>query len=372
MTNGFGRLFAEQSASAVDGDSLFSRTKLTPSELAKVIELGNAFAEHAGGDGVWLLISGRFTSGNGEKSTEHQVKELLRRAFKYPKPDGPDLTLNVLLNSPGGSLDSAYTTVLYLSEYSKELKVFVPDRAKSASTLLAIGADEIYLSAFGELGPLDTQIPDPRNPANTVSALDCYQSVDYVSAFGFKTITAVLPQLISATERRISVNDLLTTASTFALGAVTPSLRSVTALDFGGWGRSLRIGEQYARRLLEAKAKDRDNVRAEHIANQLVFGYTHHLFPIDRHEAKRIGLNVKEMDENLYDEAIKVVEACQKKDFVGFLNKEQSDAVSDLVAQHLGMVHQSSAANGHTDYEHAKAEADTPASWGEAGDTRRS
>lgn len=359
---GYGQLFASVAPSAFEGAP--DPRKITPAERAAVIRLGNEFVEKVGGDGVWLLISGQFTSGNGEKSTESKVKEMLRRAFGYPKPEGADLALNVLLNSPGGSLDSAYTTVLYLSEYAKELKVYVPDRAKSASTLLAVGADEVYLSAFGELGPLDTQIPDPRNPANTVSALDCYQSVDYVSAFGFKTITAVLPELVNATERRISVNDLLATASTFALGTVSPSLRSVTALDFGGWGRSLRIGEHYARKLLQAKAKDGDYARADRIAYELVFGYTHHLFPIDYHEAKRIGLNVSKMDQEIYDEAIKVVEACHKKSLVNFLNKDLYKASSIEEISELEAAGEHVPADSYQEQEHPQADAAIPRPWG--------
>jgi len=322
-------LFAHDAAYASEGGPYSYTSRMTPTERSAVIALGNEFAAKVAQEveGVWILISGRFTSGNGEKSTENRVKEMMLAAFHYPKQDEPGRMLNVLLDSPGGSLDSAYSTVLYLAAYAKQLNVYVPDRAKSASTLLAVGADRTYLSAFGELGPLDTQIPDPRNPANTVSALDCYQSVDYVRDFGFKTITAVLPQLIESTERRIPVNELLDRASTFALGSVDPMLHTVNALDFGGWGRSLRIGEHYARKLLLAKAKDGDHARAERIAHQLVYGYTHHTFPIDYREAKRIGLSVAQMGEHMHDEAIKVVEACHEKDFVGFLSKEQSNAV---------------------------------------------
>jgi hypothetical protein len=314
-------LFADGTPTAFDqGQS--DRRELTDTERRSVLELGRAFAEKAKGD--WLLISGRFTSGNGEQSTESRVKEILRREFGYPKR--PDRVINVLLNSPGGSLDSAYTTVLYLAEYARELKVYVPDRAKSASTLLAVGADTVYLSAFGELGPLDTQIPDPRNPANNVSALDCYQSVDYVREFGFKTITGVLPKLIASTERRIPVNGLLQTASTFAIGAITPVLGSVSALDFGGWGRSLRIGEHYASKLLRSKRSEGDFAQADEIAYQLVFGYPHHLFPIDIEEAGRIGLNVERMSQEIYDEAVKVVDACGKKDFVSLISKPKTEA----------------------------------------------
>jgi hypothetical protein len=358
-------LFAPDTAYASEGGPHSYTSHMTPTEERDVIALGNKFAEKVAEEveGVWILISGRFTSGNGEKGTETLIKEMMLAAFNYPKQDGPDLTLNVLLDSPGGSLDSAYSTVLHLSAYAKELNVYVPDRAKSASTLLVVGADRAYLSPFGELGPLDTQIPDPRNPANTVSALDCYQSVDYVRDFGFKTITAVLPQLVNSTERRIPVNELLDRASAFALGSVNPMLQTVNALDFGGWGRSLRVGEHYARKLLLTKVKDGDHARAERIASQLVYGYTHHLFPIDYHEAKRIGLSVERMKKDVYNEAIKVIEACHEKDFVGFLSKEQSDAVAALdeaAGRRSTPGGKRSFAGGRPRRERAKAEANRP------------
>ncbi|HEY7598220.1 MAG TPA: hypothetical protein VH969_34115 [Actinophytocola sp.] len=297
---------------------------ITPAERREVRRLGREFAQQAGG--TWLMINGRFTSGV-EWSTDGIVKDRLWRAFGYP--DERDRTLNILLNSPGGSLDSAYATALYLAAYTKELHVYVPSRAKSASTLLAIAADKVHLSAFGELGPLDTQIPDPRNPANKVSALDCYQSVDYVRDFGFKTITKALPQLVEATERRIPVADLLATASTFAIGAIQPVLSTITALDFGGWGRNLRIGERYASKLLRAKAKDGDFARADHIAYQLVYGYTHHPFPIDLHEAEQIGLAVEPMDSKTYENAAKVLNACRHKTFIGFISEDEASRAED-------------------------------------------
>ena len=317
--NGTGRLFADESANAVENRQSLDTT-MTPAERQELRRVGGEFAR---GRGIWLLINGRFSSGI-ENGTDNQVKEKLRQAFGYPAGSRSTRTLNVLLNSPGGSLDAAYAAALYLGAYAKDLRVHVPSRAKSASTLLAIGADKVYLSAFGELGPLDTQIPDPRNPANTVSALDCYQSVDYVRDFGFNTITSVLPQLVDATERRIPVSDLLAAASTFAIGAIQPVLSTITALDFGGWGRSLRIGEKYASKLLRAKTKDGDYVRADNIAYQLVYGYTHHPFPIDFHEAKRIGLDVEPMDGPTYDKAVEVLAACRHKTYVGFLSEDEA------------------------------------------------
>jgi len=317
---------AEDRASALDVGRRSDSQKMTRDELEKVEAAGEQLAEH--GDGAWLLISGEFVSDNHEDGTEGQIRKMLLHAFEYPG-DHPlsDLRLNVLLDSPGGSLDSAYTTSLYLSAYSSDVQVFVPNRAKSASTLLAIGADRLHLSAFGELGPLDTQLPDPRNPANHLSALDCYQSVDYVRDFGIRTMKEMLPALIAKTGRRISVSDLLQMSQEFAIEAIGPMLHSVSALDFGGWGRSLRIGEYYAKRLLANHADGADSGLVSEIARQLVFNYTHHLFPIDYKEALRIKLPVELMEKSVYDRASEVVQCCNRKNYVHFLSGEQRNKV---------------------------------------------
>lgn len=313
----------EEPASALDVGTRSAVDTMTDEERRRIEKLGNAFAKHVGG--VSLLISGKFTSANHERGTEGKIRDMLLDGFGYPKPrPNPKLTLHLLLDSPGGSLDAAYSTALYLSAYTNDLKVYVPDRAKSASTLLAIGARELYLSGFGELGPLDTQLHDPRNPAKFASALDCYQSVDYVRKFAITTIGEVLRSLIDKTEKEVPLGQLLDDAEKFALGAINPMLENVSALDFGGWGRSLRIGEHYTQRLLESQATIVDRELIKNIAHNLVYGYTHHPFPIDYHEAKRIELPVKLMDEKTYEKAIKVVEECDGRSFVGFLSRKQA------------------------------------------------
>jgi hypothetical protein len=320
----FGRPPTDERASALDVGLLPEAERMTVAEYQAVVKAGSELAQHTGG--IWLLISGEFVSDNKSKGTEGHLREMLSSAFDYPGTEGHDegITLNVLLDSPGGSLDSAYTSALYLSAYSDDVKVIVPSRAKSASTLLALGADELLMSEFGELGPLDTQIADPRNPANHISALDCYQSVDYVREFGVRTIKMILPELIRKTGGKVPVKDLLGVANDFTLGLVKPMLESVGALDFGGWGRSLRIGEYYAGRLLRMHSDEVDEKLINEVATQLVFRYTHHLFPIDHQEAERIKLPVTMMEKGVYERAMTVVESCHHKDFVGFLSKDEA------------------------------------------------
>ena len=166
-----------------------------------------------------------------------------------------------------------------------------------------------------------------RDPGTDISALDCYQSVDYVREFGFGTMDKALGLLSDKTRGQIALGDLIDTASDFAIGAITPMLEGVRALDFGTWGRSLKIGEEYARTIL--KTQNPDEARAKRIASSLVYGYTHHPFPIDIDEALRLKLPAMLMKEEIYQGAREIVESCHERIFVDFISeKEAADEAS--------------------------------------------
>ena len=206
---------------------------------------GRRFVEATGGTPCLVLTGRIIGSGDAGDPTEWRVQQRCEERFGFPEPPLLE-AINVILDSTGGPLDSAFKTILYLSKYTESINIYVPRKAKSASTLIAVGANSIFMSPFSELGPLDTQIRDPRNPTDYVSALDCYQSVDYVRDFGFGTLNQALKQLAFSTQGRIPLIDLVNTAAEFASTVITPMITQVKALDLGGWGRSLKIGEKYA------------------------------------------------------------------------------------------------------------------------------
>lgn len=65
--------------------------------------------------------------------------------------------LHVLLASPGGDGETAIRMVRSMQSRCSELTVLVPDMAKSAATLLCIGANKILMGPAGDLGPVDPQ-----------------------------------------------------------------------------------------------------------------------------------------------------------------------------------------------------------------------
>jgi hypothetical protein len=69
------------------------------------------------------------------------------------------------------------------------------------------------------------------------------------------------------------------------------------------------MGERYAQ-ILISRGGQVEQAKSERIASRLVYGYTHHLFPIDITEASDIGLDPQEMSEEVYDSAIEIVRTC--------------------------------------------------------------
>jgi len=290
-----------------NGGSHYFR-EIDPGQRMAIRTAGREFARLTRGDPCLLLIGRILGDGAPGGSTEQRVQKSCQQRFGFPTPE-PERTINVILDSTGGPLDSAFRTVLYLSRYAGKVNMYVPRRAKSASTLIAVGASKLFMSPFGELGPLDTQIRDPRNPTDYISALDCYQSVDYVREFGFSTLSQALKQLATVTQGKLLLSDSLNAAAQFAIGSINPMLSQTRSLDFGAWGRSLKMGERYAQILL-SRAGQIEQGKAERISSRLVYGYTHHLFPIDINEAAEMGLNPEEMSEETYRQSISIVESC--------------------------------------------------------------
>ena len=70
---------------------------------------------------------------------------------------GPHLDL--ILHSPGGAIVAAEAIVTYLRSRFEEIRVFVPNLAMSAASMIACAADEIVMGKHSFLGPTDPQVP---------------------------------------------------------------------------------------------------------------------------------------------------------------------------------------------------------------------
>ena len=90
----------------------------------------------------------------------------------------PNTDLHLLLYSPGGDGETAVRLVRAAQARCRELTVIVPDVAKSAATLLAMGAHHILMSPTSDLGPIDPQFVKDDG---LVAAKDIIAAVDDAS-----------------------------------------------------------------------------------------------------------------------------------------------------------------------------------------------
>jgi hypothetical protein len=66
--------------------------------------------------------------------------------------------VDLILHTGGGEVQTARKMVHLLREMANELHVLVPHKARSAGTLLCMGADQVVMGRLGELSPIDPHI----------------------------------------------------------------------------------------------------------------------------------------------------------------------------------------------------------------------
>jgi len=74
--------------------------------------------------------------------------------------------LDLMLHSPGGSLEAADQIVQYLRSKYKHIRAIIPQNAMSAATMIACACDEILMGRQSAIGPIDPQISGI--PAHTI------------------------------------------------------------------------------------------------------------------------------------------------------------------------------------------------------------
>lgn len=90
-------------------------------------------------------------------------------AFGDLLADKKDVNLDLMLQSPGGDIDIAEKLVYMCRNQSEGFRVIIPERAKSAATLIALAADSIVMGYTSELGPIDPQVTVTTPDGKTIS-----------------------------------------------------------------------------------------------------------------------------------------------------------------------------------------------------------
>ncbi len=111
-----------------------------------------------------------------ENEDADMLEEVLRNTIT------PDRRLFLILNSLGGDALAAERIVNVCDAFSDgRFSVIVPKAAKSAATMICLGAKQIMMSSTSELGPVDPQIlirDDQGKPSKYIAAHDVRRSFE--------------------------------------------------------------------------------------------------------------------------------------------------------------------------------------------------
>jgi hypothetical protein len=181
--------------------------------------------------------------------------------------------LDLVLSTRGGTITSTRQVAMLLREFAGHITILVPHRARSAGTLLCLGADELVLGPLAELGPVDSTMDTagvpPADAPGTISAQDirAFRSLaeDW---FG-----------VDRAEDRLQVLALLATR------IFPTSLSSFYRFD--------QLVREVAAELLAWQLPGDDYAsQRDQIVDRLVSGYHSHDFVLSRRDVRALGLRV--------------------------------------------------------------------------------
>jgi len=193
-----------------------------------------------------------------------------------------------MLVTAGGDADAAYRMARCLQLKYQRVILYVPGYCKSSGTLLATGAHELVISDYGELGPLDVQMPKRDEIWELQSGLDVLDTLDALQDNAFKAFNSIFIKTKAHTGGTVTLKTASEIATSMATGLFSPLYAQVDPLHIGEAARAMSIAGHYGQRLLEeGKNIDRGNL------DIIMSRYPSHGFVIDRREAESLFDNVR-------------------------------------------------------------------------------
>ena len=200
------------------------------------------------------------------------IAELLNQLQALPR-DTSDLDLLIVSNGGDGTV--AWRIVSLIRERVKRFSILVPHAAFSAATLIALGADEIVMHPHGNLGPTDPQIVNQKK--------------------GIQFGTEDLQAFLRFAREQVGLTDQAPLRDLFLKFS-----EEVSFVGVGTAARGTQLSTSIGEKMLLMHMTDTEGKQsARVISESLNTKYFHHGYPLSRSEAKQIGLQVADSDEEL-------------------------------------------------------------------------
>lgn len=201
-------------------------------------------------------------------SEEFAVETVINEISK--KTDVKKLML--LINSPGGLVQSSYKVARALRQSFEEIIVFIPHIAASGGALIALTGNEIVGGMMSQLTPLDPHSDDESG--REVSSLSVVEAHAFVTTFFKDKVVEDAPYTYKALADGFDAIDIYDALS------------------------SLKLMEGYVYEIL--KGSGYSEPECKKISTKMVRGFRSHSEVINMDKAKEIGLKV--VDDTKYSD----------------------------------------------------------------------
>ena len=225
-------------------------------------------------------------------------KEGLRRG-------NPLDSLDILLQTLGGSPNAAYRLAQVVRNVTKEAYFLVPEFAYSAGTLLCLSGDEIVLGENAVLSPFDIRLVrdgniDDGDPDDTYTEEKPDEEVELV---GIDHFIQVAKQARMEMERGFRLRGWKTSKTRVESDMLCEMVREIGALTMARFFREKNVSQAYATQLLKSYmfSEGLRPDRMDRLLRRLISEAPSHAFAMDYHLCLDVGLKVLEMTDELSD-----------------------------------------------------------------------
>ena len=193
-----------------------------------------------------------------------------------------------ILVTEGGDADACYRIAKCLQESYESFTCIVGGYCKSAGTLLALGANELVMSDYGELGPLDVQMSKEDELGAVRSGLTIHSALDTLHTAAYKAFEYFFLETKKRSRGGITTATAIKVATELSGKLFSPIYSHVDAMHIGEADRMLKIAHKYGE-VLDSQSR---NLKKKTLS-RLTTDYPSHGFVIDRHQAEELFVKVR-------------------------------------------------------------------------------
>lgn len=224
--------------------------------------------------------------------------------------------ISLVINTSGGHLEAPWPIVNLIREYCTTFEVIILEKALSAGTLIALGADKIVMLPYSQLSPIDPAADIIDNEKKQRKHLEIEDIIGYIDF----------------------AKDKVGIAEQSALAEIMKELtKEINPTTLGSVNRTHALIRRLAKNLLELHKNHVSDKQTKEIIENLTQKLYSHRHLINRREAKNLigfgniiqfaNAKTKEICDKLLSEATEKLEMEKDFDPLGILGAEQEKKI---------------------------------------------